>query len=194
MTEKKTVQWMKDEGYYDRWVLPQHDTALHGIDCKIYRGRPTGNSPEMMPWDASLNKDVHECVDKHIALTAKMDREDPKKLSLATPTTGAWAYMQVVDPDEGMCPSSKRIVEDTIRCYGESPIDIIKCQGCVIPGTTKQVGHRRANVADNPELKSNNWGGKRERKEDKRIVYLPAVEGVLDQKVAASKAKFDDEN
>ncbi|RHY15993.1 hypothetical protein DYB32_010693, partial [Aphanomyces invadans] len=53
MTCKSTIEWMKDKNYHHRWVLPE----LGLNDGTRFSGRPVGNSPELMPWDCSLNKD-----------------------------------------------------------------------------------------------------------------------------------------
>ena len=57
MTEKGTVAWMKEKGYYKRWILPEL-----GVNDGIgsFGGRPVGNCPEFMPWDACLNNDAHD--------------------------------------------------------------------------------------------------------------------------------------
>ena len=53
------VEWMKTQvldgvTYYDRWIKP-----MEGLNTgTVYAGRPPGNGPELMPWDASLNQDV----------------------------------------------------------------------------------------------------------------------------------------
>ena len=67
LTAIETVQWMKDNRhtdgrtYYELWLKP-----LHGLNAGTdYADRPPGNSPELMPLDASLNNDVHTCVDMH---------------------------------------------------------------------------------------------------------------------------------
>ena len=46
-----------------------------------YAERPVGNSPEMMPFDASLNRDVDVCVDAHVAITRDLADDDPRKFS-----------------------------------------------------------------------------------------------------------------
>ena len=51
MTEKCMVLWMKEKDYYKHWILLQ--LGLNE-DIGSYGGRPVGNSPEYMPWDASL--------------------------------------------------------------------------------------------------------------------------------------------
>ena len=54
MTAKETINWMKQNGYLPRWLLP-----LNGIqDRTPYANRPVGNSPDFMPLDNSLNRDI----------------------------------------------------------------------------------------------------------------------------------------
>ena len=54
MTAKETINGMKQKGYLHRWFLP-----LNGLqDGTPYAGRPVGNSPEFMPLDNSLNRDI----------------------------------------------------------------------------------------------------------------------------------------
>ena len=54
MTAKETIQWMKEKNYYHRLLLP-----MNGLqDGTPYAGRPVGNSPEFMPLDNSLNRDI----------------------------------------------------------------------------------------------------------------------------------------
>ena len=67
MTTKETVSWMKtqevregsDVTFHDKWILPQNEL---NSEYKRFKNRPIGNSPEMMPLDNCLNKDLHETV------------------------------------------------------------------------------------------------------------------------------------
>ena len=73
MTAKECVAWMKEQyideektiSYYDKWILP-----AHGLNDEYarFKDRPIGNSPEMMPLDNCLNKDLHECVARHVLM------------------------------------------------------------------------------------------------------------------------------
>ena len=74
MIEKGYIMCMKEKKisdldmrtYYECWILPQ--LGLND-DIDSYVGWPVGNSPEFMPWDASLNNDAHETVRRHCVLS-----------------------------------------------------------------------------------------------------------------------------
>ena len=56
---------MRQNGYLHRWLLP-----LNGLqDGTPYAGRPVGNSPEFMPLDNSLNRDILHLLRMHIVLS-----------------------------------------------------------------------------------------------------------------------------
>ena len=74
MIDEKCREWMREKGYYDRWVVP-----LHGLNEVIYgKGkngqksyskrfgkRPPGDTPELVALDSHLNKDVKDCAMTH---------------------------------------------------------------------------------------------------------------------------------
>jgi hypothetical protein len=65
--------------------LPECGLLEDQIDLKRFFGRPIGDTPEIMNWDNSLNKDVHESVNHHIQQTINLGKDDPRKFLLATP-------------------------------------------------------------------------------------------------------------
>ena len=69
MTAKETVQWMKEKGYHERWLLPVNGLHSDDPDLKAYLETIPGSGPENMPWDLSLNKDAHEDTNRHVVLT-----------------------------------------------------------------------------------------------------------------------------
>jgi hypothetical protein len=162
MTAKDTIKWMKEEGHYERWILPQCGLLEDEKDLKRYYGRPVGDTPEIMAWDNSLNKDVHECVNYHVQATINLEKDDPKKFSLATPKEGARAYMRVVHPSTGVCPSSDRIIQDTEQAFGKALLGIIACQGTVMDESSLRSGHRADAARIGHEKKP--MGGYRPRK------------------------------
>jgi hypothetical protein len=121
------------KGYFERWILPAN--MLHNDDAslKYYYCKPVGNSPEMMPWDTSLNQDVKCAVDRHVMNTADFSEDDQLKFSLSTPKRGARAFKRVL---KGV-PSSERIVHNVTKVIASMVIFQAK------PGVLDQgVGNR----------------------------------------------------
>lgn len=152
---------MKDRGIYGRWLL------LMGINQgTCYFGQTIGNSPEMMPMDSTLNKDVNDSVRYHISLTFHLPKDDEIKFSMSTPKRGSQAYHRVWEE----VPSSQQIIEDTdwflIAIKAISDHD-----GKAVAGLGSQKGHRNAKTKS---LKKR--GGKRVKKEFKykRFVHKDA--------------------
>ena len=146
LTDKSTVAWMKthtidgrptsDEStaIYCRWLLP-----MKGLnDGGRYASRPVGNSPELMPLDCSLFKDLDDAVDRHIAVTSSLPDTNVKKFSKRTPKLAASSYKRVW---EGV-PSSKRIIQDISRCWGDHLRAIREARGCMVPGIGNHTGRR----------------------------------------------------
>jgi hypothetical protein len=111
MTAKETIAWMKDKGHFERWILPANRLHTDDPSLKYYFCKPVGNSPEMMPWDTSLNQDVKCAVDRHVMSMADFEDDNPLKFSLSTPKRGARAFVRVL---EGV-PSSHRIIHDITK-------------------------------------------------------------------------------
>ena len=59
-------QWIKSNRHSRTDILRNMAEDIAWAQCgDVFRRCPTGNSPELMPLDASLNNDVHTCVDMH---------------------------------------------------------------------------------------------------------------------------------
>jgi hypothetical protein len=97
LTCASTVNWMKEKGYYKYWILPE--TGLNA-NTK-YSSRPVGDSPELMPWDCSLIKDLDDSFRRHRAWTKKLDSNDPKKFCNSTPNRLDSSYIRLIDLDHG---------------------------------------------------------------------------------------------
>ena len=78
LTAKGKLNWIKQKGF---WLLP-----LNGMqDGTPYAGRPVGNSPDFMPLDNSLNRDILQslrfyCVLSHAIINGKETTEEEIKL------------------------------------------------------------------------------------------------------------------
>ena len=65
MTSKETIEWMKENNYFHCWLL-----SMNGLqDGTPYSGRHVGNSPEFMPLDHSLNRDIFHSLHFHCVLS-----------------------------------------------------------------------------------------------------------------------------
>jgi hypothetical protein len=108
---KDMQNWLVEKRHKERWLLP-----LKGLDKgTVYENLPISDSPEVMPLDTSLFKDLHAGVCRHAAQTVLLHLEDSFH---ATPKEVALAYLLLWDhtlpPDEG-CPCSSRIVQDCTK-------------------------------------------------------------------------------
>jgi predicted flap endonuclease-1-like 5' DNA nuclease len=132
MTATSTIEWMRKKDYLRRWLLPVNQLSADDKDLKAYLGRPVGNSPEMMPWDCSLNKDLKDAVMQHMCYTCHLPEEDKRKFSLSTPKRGSWAFRRILEHEDGS-PSSERILQDVRKVF-QSMERIRKAKGSLIPG------------------------------------------------------------
>ena len=114
MTAKETINWMKQKGYLNRWLLP-----LNGLQYGTpYAGRPVGNSPEFMPLDNSLNRDILQslrfhCVLGHSIVDGEETTEEERNLcvSFSTLREIARGLKRIWDSKMGT-PCSARIIQD----------------------------------------------------------------------------------
>jgi hypothetical protein len=141
MTAKESVEWMKEHGHFERWLLPVMGLHSDDADLKAYLQTIPGNGPENMPWDLSLNKDAHEDINRHIILTHELADDDPRKFDLSTPKRGSWAYQRVLQ----ICPSSDRIKQDILNVF-VSMEKVRKADGILVEGLGKNYGRRYENI------------------------------------------------
>ena len=129
MTCKKTMEWMKKEGYLDMWIRPQAGLFEDDDELKRFWGRVVGNSPELMPLDKRLNKDIHEAVNQHYVLTNDLPKDDPRRFGLETPRQVARSYARIWDPDTGVAPSPERIAHDFLLVFEDALPRIVEGKG-----------------------------------------------------------------
>lgn len=156
LTNKETIKWMQNTKgpgnvlLYDRWLLPLEELNA-GTN---FDGRPVGNNPHAMPWDASLNKDVDDCVRYQVILTQHINKNDPRKFCCATPKLQDAAYRRVMDPVHGpLCgaPLGKRMETDFGKCYGENLVITCIAEGWAVHGCGNRNGHRNHDSYYGPE-------------------------------------------
>ena len=87
-TAKETITWMKENNYFRRWFL-----LMNGLQYETpYAGHPVGNSPEFIPLDNSLNREILYslcfcCVLSPFVLDGEGTDEEERNMhfSLSTP-------------------------------------------------------------------------------------------------------------
>jgi len=173
MTAKSCVDWMKKQyidesntiSYYDKWILP-----VLGLNDAYTRfaGRPIGNSPEMMPLDNCLNKDLHELVARHVLMSraSAINKDDPRIFSLSSAKKVSHAYRRVWCPTTGCGPPSYRIVQDIMKVV-DAMKKIFDQKGAFVPDLAQRPGERH--IIN--QLKSKIWGGKRTKSEAMHILF-----------------------
>lgn len=134
MKAQDTKAWMEEEGILKHWILPEHDLNR---ERPRYKGHPVGNSPEFMPLDCSLNKDLDDELWRHILYTRFLEEEDPRKFSISTPLRGSSAIRRVW---ENSVPN-ERIKQDVYKVLTALP-EVYKAKGCIVPNLGNRNGRR----------------------------------------------------
>ena len=104
MNSPATTRWMKEEDILKYWILPEQGCNAG----TAYYDHAVGNTPEVMPLDASLFNDLDEGVERHIICTSRLPQEDPRKFSLSTPSRASSAFCRIWKG----CLSAARIQQD----------------------------------------------------------------------------------
>ena len=158
---KRTLVPGEDKCIFDRWIKPElgiSDNIKTGSGYS-YAWAPPGNSPELMPLDNSLNRDVHTSVMAHVMYSLLLPEQDERKFTLKTPAKARDAYMRVFDPIDGVSPPSNRIDQDVTKSI-DALVKIAEAKGAYVEGlATQHRGHRYEAV------EKKKAGGKRTRVE-----------------------------
>ena len=159
MTTKETIEWMKEKNYYHRWLLPMNGFQ----DGTPYAGLPVGNSPEFMPLDNILNRDIlysfcFHCVLSRFVLDGEGTDEEERNMrfSFSTPKEITRGMKRIWESKMGT-PSLERIIEDVDLALKALEIVYLE-NGASVEGVAGRNGHRRKVVG---EGKSVSWGGAR---------------------------------
>ena len=114
MTAKDMIKRMKEKNCFHCWLL-----TMNGLQYgKPYAGRPVGNSPEFMPLDNSLNRDILQSLRFHCVFSRFVidgegtDKEERNiRFSLSTPKEISRGLKGIWESKMGT-PSSKQIIQD----------------------------------------------------------------------------------
>ena len=159
MTAKETIEWMKYNNYYHRWLLP-----MKGLqDGTPYAGRPVANMPEFMPLDNSINRNILHSLRFHCVLSRFVlegegtDKEESNvRFSFSRPKEIARGMKRIWESKMGT-PSSAQIKEDVYLALKALEI-VYLTSGAAVEVLADRNGHRRKVVG---EGKSVSWGGAR---------------------------------
>ena len=186
MTAKKTKDWMRNKGIYNKWLLPTTNLYDNSPDLlKRYKDNPIGNSPEFMPWDSHLNQDLHSAHDHHVSLTRHLDDADPRKFDGSTPKRMSASYTRLLT----MCPTSERVVQDCTRVLDAFQA-VYDAKGVILDEFGERSGRRSVSKCDEEETRKR--GGTREKKQYKRRNNLhPALDSVRSDFYSASKSTYE---
>ena len=157
MTAKEKIQWMKEKNYYRIWFL-----TMNGLqEGTPYARRPVGYSPEFMPLDNSLNRDIlhslrFHCVLSRFVLDGEGTDEEERNMrfSFSTPKEIARGMKRTWESKMGT-PSSARIIQDIDLALKALEIVYLE-NGAAVEGLADRNGHRQKVVG---EGKSVSWGG-----------------------------------
>ena len=159
MTAKRTKEWMRQKGYYEKWLLPTeslYENTNSPDLLKRYRDNPIGNSPEFMPWDSHLNQDLHASHDHHVTLTRHLKDDDPRKFCGSTPKRMSSSYNRLLQ----IVPTPNRILEDCARVLDAFEA-VFKNKGVILD----QYGERKGRREVSKEDEEKHRGGSREKTE-----------------------------
>jgi hypothetical protein len=90
-----------------------------------------------MPWDTSLNKDLHDTVKYHVAATAAFEKTDPRKFDMTTPKKGTFAYRRVLQ----VYPLQYCVVQDLDKVFVSLKI-VYNAKGIKVDGVGNSPGKR----------------------------------------------------
>ena len=180
--ETKTREWMKERGYLDKFIFPVAGLLDWIHYCHHWWYRPPGNSPDLMPLDASLNKDLHDGVRRNCQATSHLDDADPRKFSMKDTKMGLDACLRTWE----LVPSSKRILEDIDGVF-ESMHFIVAAEGVAIPGRADRPGHRF--------IPKGGRGGRRVKGSGQQpvVVLAPEAESSQETRMSVSAAMCPEE-
>ena len=158
MTAIETRDWMKvtfvnGRSLYSRWLLPE--AGLNNVlevegskPTARFANRPPGNVPRLMSLDECANKNLMDCVNRHISATKRMDRgpdvaTDPK-YEFCDIKRASRALLRCWDPAHGPnrgAPLSDTLIACHERVWGKHLGEIRANKGAMVGARS---GHRRA--------------------------------------------------
>ena len=191
MTSKDCLHWMKETNFngksiFDRWILP-----ININKGTRYENTVCGNSPEFMPLDNSLNRDIQLSHDHHTIMTAHLPKDDIRRFSKATPVLIDRGIRRIWDNSEGT-PSGRRVLQDIERAT-DAMLAVLLADGKMVPEIVNRNGHRNEKAGQSAKGNRNKEGS--ERKDwDKDQWLHPLVRDVVEERKLAVIQKYMDDS
>ena len=128
---------------------------VNGLNINTrYENTVVGNSPEFMPLDNSLNRDIQNSHDVHCIMTNHLSLEDERRFSKATPNLIERGIKRIWDHAYG-CPDSARILADIERAT-KAMLSVMLEKGKMVHHLANRNGHRNENGGQTKRGGNNN--------------------------------------
>ena len=153
MTAKETIKWMKENNYFHRWLLPTNGLQ----DMTPYTGCPLGNSPEFMPLDNILNRDILHSLRFNYVLSRFLldgegtdEEERNVRFSLSTLKEISRGLNRIWE-SKMRKPSLVRIIQDVDLALKALEI-VYRENGAAVEGLADRNGNRRKLVGEGKSI------------------------------------------
>ena len=91
---------------------------MEGLNAgTVYAGRPPGNEPELMPWDAVLNQDVDCAVGRNVAFCSMMKSTDFSAVPVYAPVPEG---ERLTSPELVISSNGVKVPFDSVNTTGTS--------------------------------------------------------------------------
>jgi len=142
MWGKEGIDHMKNIGMWPHML--KITQPYHHLVNQVWRDCVVGDSPENASGlDRTGFQAMQQCYLFHVALTAKLLRDDPNKWSLGTPTSVTQCMMRAWE----ISPTPEHTAKDWMALRGIQQ-RIVDAEGCVVPDIVMRGGHRAVARAD----------------------------------------------
>ena len=146
---KETSNWTRKNGYLHIWFLP-----LNGLqDETPYAGRPVGNSPEFMPLDNLLNRDILQSLLMHSVLSCYIvdgeatNREERNMCFSYSTLREIYRGLKRIWDSKMGTPSLVRIIKDVDLALKALEI-VYRANGAAVEGISDRNGNRCKEVGE----------------------------------------------
>jgi hypothetical protein len=169
MWEKNAIAYMREKDYFKYFI--KISGVYNDRVSNIYKNCLVGNRPEMArALDSYGFADLMVSIRFHVALTFRLDRENPMKFQLGTPREAFKCMKRCWEVE----PTLERVVQD-IESWEYAVNKIIEARGTIVHGLALRHGHRWARANGKGESTSRRLGRQRKDTFCSRPVHPDAL-------------------